>query len=56
MESNTEKKPLTKLQNRYKRSKEFKIDNFCYRKVGREITKWGAMEKSPILLSQWILQ
>ena len=24
-------------------------DNFCYRKVGRSITKWGAAEKSPIL-------
>ena len=27
----------------------------CYRKVGRAITKVGAIEKSPILLSQyWI--
>ena len=27
----------------------------CYRKVGRAITKWGAIEKSSILLSQyWI--
>ena len=24
-------------------------DNFCYRKVGRAITKLGAIEKSPIL-------
>ena len=26
---------------------------FCYRKVARAITKWGAIEKSPILLSQY---
>ena len=27
----------------------------CYCKVGRARTKWGAIEKSPILLSQyWI--
>ena len=25
----------------------------CYRKVGRAITKWGAKEKSSILLSQY---
>ena len=36
-----------------KRSKEVKSDNFCYRKVGRAITKWGATEKSLILLSQY---
>ena len=36
-------------------SKEVKSDNFCYRKVGRAITKWEAIEKSPILLLQyWI--
>ena len=34
-------------------SKEIKSDNFCYRKVGSAITKWGAIEKSPILLSQY---
>jgi hypothetical protein len=34
-------------------SKEIKGGNFCYRKVGRAITKWGAIEKSPILLSQY---
>ena len=34
-------------------TKEIKSDNFCYRKVGRAITKWGAIEKSPILLSQY---
>ena len=42
------------LQNSYKNlSKEIKSDNFCYRKVGRTITKWGTIEKSPILLSQY---
>ena len=54
MGSNTEKKPWTNLQNSYKNwSKVIKSDNFCYRKVGRAITKWGAIEKSPILLSQY---
>ena len=54
MGSNTEKKPWTNLQNSYKNlSKEIKSDNFCYRKVGRAITKWGAIEKSSILLSQY---
>ena len=54
MGSNTEKKPWTNLQNSYKNlSKEIKSDNFWYHKVGREITKWGAIEKSPILLSQY---
>jgi hypothetical protein len=53
MGSNTEKKPWTDLQNSYKNwSKEIKSDNFCYRKVGRAITKWGAIEKSPILILQ----
>ena len=47
MGSNTEKKPWTNLQNLHKnRSKEVKSDNFCYRKVARAITKWGAIEKS----------
>ena len=51
MGSNKENKKLTNLQNGYKKwSKEFKSDNFSYRKVGRAITKWGAIEKSPILL------
>ena len=55
MGSNTEKKPWTNLQNSYKnQSKEIKSDNFGYRKVGRAITKWGAIEKSPILLSQFL--
>ena len=35
--------------NQYKKliqnlSKKIKSDNFCYRKVGRAITKWGAIE------------
>ena len=30
-----------------------KSDIFCYRKVGRATTKWGAIEKRPILLSQY---
>ena len=46
MGSNTEKKPWTNLQNLYKNlSKEIKSDNFCYRKGGRAITKWRAIEK-----------
>ena len=50
MGSNTEKKPWTNLQISYKNwSKEIKSDNFFYRKVGRTITKWGVIEKSPIL-------
>ena len=50
MGSNTEKKPWNNLQNSYKNlSKEIKSDNFCYRKVGRAMTKWGAIEKSLIL-------
>ena len=54
MGSNTEKKPWNNLQNLYKKiNKEVKSDNFCYRKVGRAITKWGAIEKSLILLSQY---
>ena len=54
MGSNTEKKPWTNLQNSYKNwNKEVKSDKFCYRKVGRAITKWGAVEKSTILLSKY---
>ena len=54
MGSNTEKKSLTNLQNLYKNwSKEIKSDNFCSCKVEREITKWWAIEKFPILLSQY---
>ena len=41
------------LQNSYKNlRKEIKTDNFCYRKVGKANTKWGAIEKSPILRYQ----
>ena len=56
MGSNKEKKPWTNLQNLYKNlSKGIKSDNFCYRKVGKAITKGRAIEKSLILLSQyWI--
>ena len=44
MGSNTEKKPWTNLQNLYKNlNKEIKNDNFYCRKVGRVITKWGAI-------------
>ena len=47
MGSNTENKPWTNLQNSYKNlSKDIKSDNFCYRKVGRAITKCGAIEKN----------
>ena len=54
MGSNSEKKPWTNLQNSNTNlSKEIKINNFCYRKVGRAITKWGEIEESPILLSQY---
>ena len=50
MGNNTEKKPWTYLQNSFKNlSKEIKSDNFYYRKVGRAITVWEAIEKSPIL-------
>ena len=46
------KNPGTNLQNLYKnKSKEIKSENFCYRKVEGAITKWGAIEKSSILLS-----
>ena len=37
-----------------KRNHEIKSDNFCCsRKVERAITNWGAIEKSPILQSQY---
>ena len=41
-------KKATKLLQKMKQYK-VKIDNFCYRKAGRALTKWGAIEKSPIL-------
>ena len=44
MGSNTEKKLRTNLKTYTKI--EAKCDNFCYCKVGRAITKWGAIEKS----------
>ena len=34
-------------------SKGIKGENFCYHKAGRAIIKWGAIEKSPLLLSQY---
>ena len=34
-------------------SKEIKSDSFFYRKVGKAVTKWGAIEKSQILVSQY---
>ena len=37
----------------YTKIEEIKSDDFCYRKVGRAITKWRAIEKSPILLWQY---
>ena len=40
-------KQSTKLTQKIKQR-----EHFCYRKVGRAITKWGAIQKSPILLSQ----
>ena len=50
MGSNTEKKPLTNLQNSKKNlNKEIKSNNFCYHKVGRTITKWG--KKSNIAIA-----
>ena len=54
MGSNTEKKPLTNLQNLYKKcSKEGKSNIFRYCIVGRAITICRARVKSPILLSQY---
>ena len=40
---NQSTKPIQQLK------QHIKSDNFCYRKVGRAITKWGAIEKSPSL-------
>jgi hypothetical protein len=45
---------LTTHGNLYKKlGKVVKSDNFCYRKVGRAITRWGAIEKCLILISQY---
>ena len=55
MGCNTEKKPWTNLQNSYTNwSEEIKSDNFCYHKVGRAITKWGAIEKTQLLRQQYL--
>ena len=61
MESNTEEKPLTNLQNQYEKgSKEVKSDYFCYCiKVKRAITKWGSPKEishfeAPIIFSPTI--
>ena len=49
-----EKNPRKTVQNQYENwSKEVNSDNFCYCKVERAISKWGAIEKIPILLSQY---
>ena len=55
MGSNTKKKPWNNLKTLYKNlSKEINSDNVCYRKVGRAVTKWGAIGKSPILLTKYL--
>ena len=52
MGSNIEKKPWSKMENRYKKwSKKSKSENFCNRKVKRAITL--SLEKSLILLLQY---
>ena len=43
---------MNQSTNSYKFCKEINSDNFCNRKVGRAIIKWGAIEKSPIFLLQ----
>ena len=54
--SNTEKKQRSMEQNQYKRwSTEVKSDNFCYRKVGRVITLWGAIENWSVWNEQKII-
>ena len=35
--------------------KMIKSDNFCYRKVRRAITKWGAMKKTPTILKKFTI-
>ena len=48
------KNPRKTVQNQYEKwSKEVNSDNFCYCKVERAISKFGAKEKLPILLSQY---
>ena len=34
-------------------TKQEKSDNFCYRKVERAITIWGAIEKNSMLILQY---
>ena len=54
MGSNKEKKPWNNLQT-YKKieAKRLRATTIAVTIVGRAITKWGAIEKSPILLSQY---
>ena len=42
---NQSTKPIQKIKQKERQ--------LCYRKVGRAITKWGAIEKSSKLLSQY---
>ena len=35
-------------EKKYASCKESKSDNYCYCKIERAISKWGAIEKSPI--------
>ena len=49
MGSNTEKAMNQSAKLIQKLKQRDQSDNFSYRKVGRAITKWGAIEKSPIL-------
>ena len=57
-ESITENKPWINIHCTYKTNKKWskgvKSDIFCYRKIGSAITKWRAIEKSPILISQYL--
>ena len=46
-------KPIYKPDTKYEAKRLRLSDNFCYRNVRRAITKWGTIEKSPILLSQY---
>jgi hypothetical protein len=54
MGSNTEKsyEPIYKTHTKIE-AKRLRVTTFAIKKVGRAITKWGAIEKSPILLSQY---
>ena len=48
-EAMKKRKHESKYKTIQKLSKDVMSDNFCYLKVGRAITKWGAIEKSSIL-------